>query len=255
MSIVNNEIREYLTSLYGKNLERKYEEFTRKKPSIYLRVNSLKSNKLDLINSLKKQYGVICKEIENIPNALKVIVGEKIVGKTLQHVTGKFYIQGLSSMIPPLVLSPASDDKVLDLCAAPGSKTTQLGEMMNNTGTLIANEIKQNRVGTLVYNIDRINLVNTAVTHNRGELLSRYFQGYFDKILVDAPCSGLGIIHKKDEVNDWWSLERAESLGELQFRLLTAAIKLAKVDGEIVYSTCTLTPEENEIVLSKILER
>ncbi|HED07777.1 MAG TPA: RsmB/NOP family class I SAM-dependent RNA methyltransferase [Ignavibacteria bacterium] len=254
MSIVNNEIREYLTSLYGKSLERKYEEFIKREPSVYLRVNSLKTNKLDLINSLKKQYGVVCKEIENIPNALKVIEGEKIVGKTLQHVTGKFYIQGLSSMIPPLVLSPASDDKVLDLCAAPGSKTTELGEMMNNTGTLIANEIKQSRVSTLVYNIDRINLVNTAVTHNRGEWLSRYFPGYFDKILVDAPCSGLGIIHKKDEVNDWWSLERAESLGELQFRLLISAIKMAKVGGEIVYSTCTLTPEENEIVLNKILE-
>ena len=255
MNVVNNEIREYLTSLYGKSSEKKYEEFIKKDPSIYLRVNLLKTNKLDLINSLKKQYGVICKEIENIPNALKVIEGKKIVGKTLQHVTGKFYIQGLSSMIPPLVLSPSSDDKVLDLCAAPGSKTTGLGEMMNNTGTLIANEIQQSRISMLVYNIDRINLINTAVTHNRGEWLSRYFTEYFDKILVDAPCSGLGIIHKKSEVNDWWSLERAKLLGELQFKLLISAIKMAKVGGEIVYSTCTLTPEENEIVLNKILEK
>ena len=255
MSILNNEIREYLTSLYGKSSEKKYEEFIKKEPSIYLRVNLLKTNKLDLINSLKKQYGIICREIENIPNALKVIEGKKIVGKTLQHVTGKFYIQGLSSMIPPLVLSPSPYDKVLDLCAAPGSKTTGLGEMMNNTGTLIANEIQQSRINMLVYNIDRINLINTAVTHNRGEWLSKYFTEYFDKILVDAPCSGLGIIHKKSEVNDWWSLKRAKLLGELQFKLLISAIKMTRVGGEIVYSTCTLTPEENEIVLNKFLEK
>ncbi len=255
MSLLKNEIREYLSSLYGKSIESKYEEFIKKDSSVYLRVNTLKTNKNDLIESLKRQYGVICKEIENIPYALQVISGVEIIGKTLQHITGQFYIQGLSSMIPPLVLAPTSKDKVLDLCAAPGSKTTEIGEMMCNSGTLIANEIQHSRVNMLVYNIDRINLANTAVTHNRGEWLNKFFSEYFDKILVDAPCSGLGIIHKKNEVNDWWTLKRAESLGALQFMLLVSAIKMAKVSGEIVYSTCTLTPEENEIVLNKILEK
>lgn len=255
MSLVNNEIREYLTSLYGKDSVNKYEEFIKKNSTIYLRVNTLKTNKLDLIESLEKQYGILCKEIENIPNALKVVEGDKIVGKTIQHIIGQYYIQGLSSMIPPLVLSSTSKDKVLDLCAAPGSKTTELGEMMENKGTLIANEIQHNRVNMLVYNIDRINLVNAAVTHNRGEWLNRYFSEYFDKILVDAPCSGLGIIHKKDEINNWWSLERAKILGDLQYMLLISAIKMLKVGGELVYSTCTLTPEENEIILNKILDK
>jgi len=255
LNTISGEIKEYLTSLYGEISVSKYEEFIKKDPSLYLRINTLKTNKNDLIKSLKDQYGVICNEIENIPTALKVIEGEKIVGKTLQHITGKFYIQGLSSIIPPLILAPSPSDKVLDLCAAPGSKATELGEMMENKGTLVANEIQQNRVNMLVYNIDRINLLNTAVTHNRGEWLGRYFCEYFDKILLDAPCSGLGIIHKKNEINDWWSLERAKSLSELQFMLLVSAIKMAKVGGEIVYSTCTLAPEENEMVLNKILEK
>lgn len=255
MSEVSQEIKNYITSLYGENSEKQYSEFINQSPSVYLRINTLKTNKSDLIKSLKDQYGIICSKIENLPNALKIIEGEKIIGKTLQHITGKFYMQGLSSMIPPLVLSPNSEDKVLDLCAAPGSKTTGLGELMQNKGTLIANEISQNRVGMLVFNIDRINLCNTAVTHNRGEWLSRYFSEYFDKILVDAPCSGLGILHKRDEVSDWWSLERAESLSELQYRLLVSAIKMLRAGGELVYSTCTLTIEENELIINKLLEK
>ena len=255
MNNVSPEIKNYITSLYGENSEKKYAEFINQNPSVYLRVNTLKTNRPELIKSLKDQYGIICSEIENLPNALRVIEGEKVIGKTLQHITGKFYIQGLSSMIPPLVLNPTFEDKVLDLCAAPGSKTTSLGELMQNKGTLVANEISQNRVGMLVFNIDRINLLNTAVTHNRGEWLSRYFSEYFDKILVDAPCSGLGILHKRDEVSDWWSLERAESLGELQYRLLVSAIKMLRVGGELVYSTCTLTVEENELIIDKILNK
>ncbi|PIW70523.1 MAG: hypothetical protein COW08_01390, partial [Ignavibacteriales bacterium CG12_big_fil_rev_8_21_14_0_65_30_8] len=255
MSEVSQEIKNYLTSLYGEISEKQYSEFIKKDPSVYLRINTLKTNKTELTRSLNDQYGIICSEIENLPNALKVIEGEKVIGKTLQHITGKFYMQGLSSMIPPLVLSPNSEDKVLDLCAAPGSKTTALGELMQNKGTLIANEISQNRVGMLVFNIDRINLCNTAVTHNRGEWLNRCFSEYFDKILVDAPCSGLGILHKRDEVSDWWSLERAEDLGELQYRLLASAVKMLRVGGELVYSTCTLTIEENELIIDKILNK
>ena len=255
MNNVSPEIKNYITSLYGENSEKKYAEFINQNPSVYLRVNTLKTNRPELIKSLKDQYGIICSEIENLPNALRVIEGEKVIGKTLQHITGKFYIQGLSSMIPPLVLNPTFEDKVLDLCAAPGSKTTSLGELMQNKGTLVANEISQNRVGMLVFNIDRINLLNTAVTHNSGEWLSRYFSEYFDKILVDAPCSGLGILHKRDEVSDWWSLERAESLWELQYRLLVSAIKMLRVGGELVYSTCTLTVEENELIIDKILNK
>jgi 16S rRNA (cytosine1407-C5)-methyltransferase len=107
----------------------------------------------------------------------------------------------------------------------------------------------------LVYNIDRMNLMNAGVIHYKGEWLSKIYSEHFDKILVDAPCSGLGIVQKKGEVNNWWSLERAERLGDLQLRLLIAAIKMTKEGGEIVYSTCTLTPEENEFIIDKVLQK
>jgi NOL1/NOP2/sun family putative RNA methylase len=164
-------------------------------------------------------------------------------------------MQGLSSMIPPLVLNPSEDDIVLDLCSAPGSKTTELAELMNNQGTLIANEVSRERTLALMYNLDRMNIINTGVLQYKGEQLSKVYDNYFDKILVDAPCSGLGILQKKDEVNDWWSEERVKNLSELQLKLLVTAIKMVKTGGEIVYSTCTLTPEENEGVIDKLLNK
>ena len=100
-----------------------------------------------------------------------------------------------------------------------------------------------------------MNFLNYGVLNLRGEILSKYYDSYFDKILVDAPCSGLGIIQKKNEVNKWWSLERVNNLSEIQTKLLVSAIKMLKVGGELVYSTCTLTPEENEIIINRILNK
>jgi 16S rRNA (cytosine1407-C5)-methyltransferase len=119
----------------------------------------------------------------------------------------------------------------------------------------VANEIQLSRLKALVYNIDRMNILNAGVLHYRGELLSKIYDNYFDKILVDVPCSGLGIIQKKDEVSNWWSEEKIVSLSELQLRILIAAIKMLKPGGEIVYSTCTLTVEENESVIDKVLNK
>jgi NOL1/NOP2/sun family putative RNA methylase len=158
-------------------------------------------------------------------------------------------------MLPPIILNPARDDIVMDLCSAPGSKTTQMSEMMDNDGTLIVNEVEIDRIKSLVFNLDRMSVVNTGIIHSKGEVLSKYYHNRFDKILVDAPCSGLGIIQKKEEVSNWWSLNRVQRLQDLQTRLLIAAIKMAKVGGEIVYSTCTLSVEENEMVIDKILSK
>jgi 16S rRNA (cytosine1407-C5)-methyltransferase len=178
-----------------------------------------------------------------------------LLGKTLEHILGYYYIQSFSSFIPPLVLNPKDTDVVLDLCAAPGSKTTELGEIMNNKGTIVANEIQLDRLKSLVHNIDRMNQMNAGVTHSKGEQLNTIYADYFDKILVDAPCSGLGIVQKKKEVNDWWTLERVNRLSELQLKLLVSAIKMLKISGEVVYSTCTLTVEENELIIDKILKK
>lgn len=255
MSQLSNKISDYITFLYGESSAKDYLDFIKEEPTQYIRINSLKTNLDKLSSVLLKDYGIKAEPLKEISGALKILDGRNLLGKTIEHIIGEYYIQGLSSMIPALILNPTPEDIVLDLCAAPGSKTTELGEMMKNRGTLIANEVQLDRVKMLVYNLDRINLVNTGVIHTKGEWLSKQYADHFDKILVDAPCSGLGIIQKKREVSNWWSLERAERLGDLQLRLLIAAIKMAKTGGEIVYSTCTLTPEENELILNKVLEK
>jgi 16S rRNA (cytosine1407-C5)-methyltransferase len=201
------------------------------------------------------EYGIELESIPLIENAYRIKAGSDKAGKTLEFILGKYYLQSLSSMIPAIALNPESSDIVLDLCAAPGSKTTQLAELMGNKGTLVANEISVDRLKSLVFNVDKMNLVNVGILHGKGELLSKYFENHFDKILVDAPCSALGITQKKGEVSNWWDVKKAEAISELQLRLLISAVKMCKVGGEIVYSTCTLTLEENEFVVNKVLNK
>lgn len=252
---VSLEIISYLNSLYGEDASRQYIEYIEKDYSVYIRVNTLKTSKEFLRQKLFTNYKIETEELSFPDNLLKVKSGFIYVGKTIEHIIGLYYIQSLSSAIPAVILNPSQDELVLDLCSAPGSKTTQMGAMMNNRGTLIVNESQTDRIKSLIYNVERMNLINTAVIHNKGENLSRYFSSYFDKILVDAPCSGLGIIQKRNEVSNWWSHRRALRLSELQIKLLVAAIKMLKMGGELVYSTCTMTPEENEFVIDKILHK
>ena len=252
---ISDKIADYLTGLFGADAVTHYRQYLEAEPALYLRCNSIKTNRDDVQKNLFENYGIATEIISEIADALKVTVNRSFIGKTLEHSIGEYYIQSLSSMIPPLVLNPLPTDKVLDLCSAPGSKTTQVAALMQNKGTLLVNEIQLDRLKTLVFNLERMNVVNAGVIHSKGEALSRFFQNHFDKILVDAPCSGLGIMQKKNEVSNWWTKEKAEQLGELQYRLLLSALKMAKVGGEIVYSTCTLSVEENEFVIDKLLKK
>ena len=251
---ISENICNYIESAFGAEYLNRFKEYISSEYNSYVRITGEDLEKEFLINNLNS-YGIKLEQIHGLPFAYKILEGQKIIGKTLEHALGKYYIQSLSSMIPAYVLNPVPGEKVLDLCAAPGSKTTQLAGLMNNTGTLIANEPNLQRIKALIYNLDRLSFVNLAVIKEKGEIISKYYQNYFDKILVDAPCSALGIIQKKGEVSNWWNLEQAEKIAELQFRLLLSAIKMAKVGAEIVYSTCTLTIEENEIILNKILKK
>jgi 16S rRNA (cytosine1407-C5)-methyltransferase len=252
---VSQKIYDYLSSLYGKDSAEKYLNFINLEHTQYIRINTNKISKLEIAKILNTKYQIKTATIPNFENALKIVDGKERIGKTFEHVLGFYYIQSLSSMMPPLILNPTSKDLVLDLCGAPGSKSTQLAEIMDNRGTLLINEIDNERIKSLVFNLERMNVINSAVIHSKGEVLSKVYDNHFTKILVDAPCSGLGIIQKKGEVSNWWSLDHIERLQHLQIRLLIAAIKMAKVGAEIVYSTCTLSVEENELVINKILEK
>jgi 16S rRNA (cytosine1407-C5)-methyltransferase len=252
---VSEKIYTYLVTTFGDEAAENYRDFVEEEPAKYIRVNERKISCEMLADRLFQSYGIKTEKIPYPPNALKVTDGFDFVGSTLEIAFGFYYMQGLTSMLPPIVLKPSPEDLVLDMCSAPGSKTTQIAELMDNKGVLVVNELEIDRIKALVFNLDKMNFLNYGVLNSRGEVLSKYYNSYFDKILVDAPCSGLGIIQKKSEINTWWSLERVNHLSELQNKLLVSAIKMLKVGGELVYSTCSLTPEENEVIINRLLEK
>jgi 16S rRNA (cytosine1407-C5)-methyltransferase len=251
---LSENIANYIQSVFGDEFLEKYKAYVASDYVQYVRIPGSIADQNIILEKLKK-YDIELAIVENVPNAYSLISGSDKIGKTLEHALGKYYIQSLSSMIPPLILSPTEDDTALDLCAAPGSKATQLSEMMGNSGTLYVNEPSIGRTKALAHNLDKLNVLNAGMLTSKGELISKYFNNYFDKILIDAPCTGLGIVQKKQEVSNWWTENHAVILSETQFKLLVSGIKSAKVGAEILYSTCTLTFEENELVVHKILEK
>lgn len=168
-------------------------------------------------------------------------------GKTLEHTLGYYYVQELVSAIPPLVLEPEPGELVLDLAAAPGSKTTQMAQMMLNRGTIIANDVDIERIKALKSNIDRLGITNVIITRVDGRKLIA--KRHFDKILLDAPCSSEGIVRKDPTAPTKISLNEIKHLSRLQKGLIKNAYTLLKKGGILVYSVCTFSPEECEEVV------
>jgi tRNA (cytosine49-C5)-methyltransferase len=174
------------------------------------------------------------------------------VGNLFEHHIGQIYVQEAASMIPPLVLDPKPGDIVLDMCAAPGSKTTQMAMMMKNKGLLVANDYKGQRLQSLGINLQRSGLTNSIITLMSG----KRFHGFeFDKILVDAPCSGTGTIRKSLKTVQIWNAGMISKLARQQKELIASAFENLKSGGEMVYSTCSVEPEENEGVVDYLLNK
>ncbi len=172
------------------------------------------------------------------------------IGNTLEHHLGYIYVQEAASMIPPLILNPKPGDIVLDLCAAPGSKTTQLAQLMKNTGLIVANDYTGIRLQSLGINVQRMGASNVLLTQMYGQ----QFQNFqFDKILVDAPCSGTGTIRKSPKTIRMWNEKTILFFAKQQRQLITTAYQNLKPGGTLVYSTCSLEPEENEGVVTSLL--
>lgn len=174
------------------------------------------------------------------------------VGNLLEYHIGKIYVQEAASMIPPLVLQPKPGDIVLDMAASPGSKTTQMAAMMKNEGLIVANDYKGDRLQSLGINLQRSVTTNCLITLMRGQGI-RGMQ--FDKILLDAPCSGTGTIRKSLKTISIWNAGMITKLAKEQKELIEVAFHNLKPGGEMVYSTCSLEPEENEGVVSFLLEK
>lgn len=226
----------------------------------YFRINNLKLKAFDLEENvfIERLRKIIPDEFDL---TRETIGGKNIfktnfqIGKLFEHSLGLLYVQSKSSMLSALTLSPDENDKVLDLCSAPGSKTTLLSELMNNKGFILANEISLDRAKALMFNIDRLGNLNITISNYDGVRLASNFVNYFDKILVDPPCTALGDIRFTSQKQIERNLSRLESLTQIQYQLLIAAAKMVKVGGEIVYSTCTTTLEENEFLIDKFLTR
>lgn len=213
-----------------------------------IRFNTLKGNPEKLAEFLRKQ-GFEFELFPGFDDIYRLTYQPYPIGKSLSHFLGHFYVQDVASMIPPRVLNPQPGETVLDMSAAPGSKTTQMAVMMQNRGAILANDVVQKRLKALINNLQRMGIVNTAVVKNYGESFgNRYFQ-VFDKILLDPACSGLGTLHKSPEVLSWWTPNHCVRLARGQKQLVKSAVKALKPGGTLVYSTCTLTPEENEEVI------
>ncbi len=177
------------------------------------------------------------------------------LGNTLGHIEGRFYIQEASSCLPPLALNPEPGETILDMAAAPGSKTTQLAGLMRGSGLLVANELVTSRTKKLVFNLLRCGAPNSVITGVDGVRFGEALPDFFDAILLDAPCSGEGTYRKDRAALDVWSQARIEEMAYLQESLLDSAWRALKPGGRLVYSTCTLAPEENERVVSRLLQK
>ena len=175
-------------------------------------------------------------------------------GLSPYHEAGLYYLQEPSAMAPAGLLDVQPGMKVLDLCAAPGGKTTQLAAALRGEGLLVCNEINPKRSKILARNIERLGIANALVLNEHPQKLEERFAGFFDRILVDAPCSGEGMFRKEEAAVTDWSPETVEMCARRQGEILHSAAKMLKPGGRLVYSTCTFAPQENEGAVSRFVE-
>ena len=178
----------------------------------------------------------------------------KVSGKSVAHVTGLVYSQEPAAQMVAQVAHPKPGMKVLDLAAAPGGKTTHLLSYLDNQGLLVSNEIHKGRSKILVENVERFGARNVVVTNESANRLAKVFPAYFDLIVLDAPCSGEGMFRKQPDAMDYWHPDYPAQCAGLQREILTDALKMLAPGGQLVYSTCTWAPEENEEIVSWLLD-
>ncbi len=179
----------------------------------------------------------------------------KALGRDVLHLLGHFYMQEASSMLPAAMLQAKPDESILDLCAAPGSKTTQIASAMQGRGVLVANDVQEKRLWTLKSALQRSGVSHAIVMKKVGQWYAKQMTERFDRVLCDAPCTAQGTARKDSDALKYGGDESVGKMSRVQQELLEAALHALKVGGRLIYSTCTLTPEENEGVVSWLLQR
>ncbi|MFP4399158.1 MAG: RsmB/NOP family class I SAM-dependent RNA methyltransferase [Desulfonatronovibrio sp.] len=194
---------------------------------------------------LLTEEGFLCRGFSEGEGIMTASDGQGALGSSLAHYFGYIYIQDISSTLPVMLLNPPQGSTVLDMCASPGSKTSQLARVVGSKGMVVANEPNKSRLATLRANLKRLNLINVITSGYNGQDISLEDWG-FDYILLDAPCSGWGTVNKNPAAARIWTKDNVSSLKALQRELLKNAAKLLAPGGKLVYSTCTTNPAENE---------
>ncbi len=236
----------------------KYEKAIYEYPLNFIRCNTLKISPSELMKKLGKKWKIV-QPFKDYPEIM--IVDQDLkpgeLGRAVEHVLGYYYIQEISSMMSGIALDPKPGEFILDMCAAPGSKTTQIAARMGNKGTLIANELSLGRLRILSANTERCGVSNSILTRNDGIGLCARFgkAGFkFDKILLDAPCSGEGTLRSSPKNFIIWNIHVVRKFAKTQKNMLAAALKCLRKGGVLIYSTCTHSPEENEAVVDYALK-
>jgi len=240
---LSNDFKEKYRNLMGERSEKLFAAIQEDSQEAF-RLNPLKANYQNVSYSLDKPL-----EYSNIG-----YFGD-IDGNSIDHLSGYVYSQEPSAMYVTEIVDPQENEKILDLCAAPGSKTTYIASKMASQGLLVSNEINAKRAKVLSSNIERMGITNTVVTNNSPKDFEKKFDDFFDKILVDAPCSGEGMFRKDPESVKYWSLDYVEQCANRQQHILDSAYKLLNQGGTLVYSTCTFSPEENEQNVAWFLDK
>jgi len=245
----------YFIDLYGQEKTEVIFKFNKKPPVLSIRVNTLKTTRDELLNDLKA-LGMTVKKSDLTESGIFV---ENLNGLSVDLLDlfkeGYFYIQDDASILVSEMLEPYEGDKVLDVCAAPGGKTTHIAQLMNDQGFILARDVSTSKLAYIEENVKRLGVSSIQTEIFDGTATDEEHSEYFDKILVDAPCSGLGIIRRKPEIKYNRSLKEIESISNLQYKILQESAKLLRIGGVLVYSTCTIGTLENQDVINKFLSK
>lgn len=237
---------------FGKDFTKELLEANGQRPSIYLRTNTLKITRDELIEKLEQQ-NVKASKVNVVDEAIKV-ENLKDIENNILYKEGLFSIQDISSMLVGKVMNPKEKSLVLDVCSAPGGKTTHIATLMKNTGQVVSRDIYEHKLKLIKASSKRLNLTNVDVQEFDGLSLDKDSIGKFDYVLADVPCSGLGIIRRKPEIK-YKEKEEFRDLPPIQKKILENASKYVKKGGTLIYSTCTIQDNENIDVINEFLQK
>ena len=252
----NTDICDLIFNLFAPNEAIDFMESNTSQKILTIRTNSLKTKRRELAKNLI-QRGINLDPVgEWSKVGLKIYSSTVPIGATPEYLSGQYMLQSASSFLPVLALNPQPNEKILDMCASPGGKSTYISQLMKNSGILVSNDLKKERLKSLFFNIHRLGIKNSIITNYDGREFSKFYNK-FDRVLLDAPCSGLGVISKDQSVKVNRTYKEILNNSKLQKELILSAIDCVNVKGSsngiIVYSTCTISVEENEWVIDYAL--